>query len=102
MVPRPCRWTAPLVWHGLHYTALLGMDPYKGAPVRPYIPYYNRAAVLACTASGVAQAVYRRLVWLLYCLRWNRANRRKRACKALCAVLQRVWYNSAWTAQNVL
>lgn len=58
----------------------------KGAPLRPYIPYYNRAAVLTCIASGVAvvsgicagatldgmpsnvaQLVYSRLVYLLYC-----------------------------------
>lgn len=26
----------------------------RGAPLHSYIPYYNRAAVLACTASGVA------------------------------------------------
>ena len=32
---------------------------------------------------GVAQAAYRRLVWLLYCVRWNRANQRKSRCKAL-------------------
>ena len=61
-----------------------------GAPLHPYIPYYNRAAVLVCTASGMAvvsginrgaaldgmpsgvsQAIYRRLVRLLYCVRWN-------------------------------
>ena len=29
------------VWHG------------STTGVRPYIPYYNRAAVLTCTASGV-------------------------------------------------
>lgn len=26
----------------------------RGTPLPPYIPYYNRAAVLACKASGVA------------------------------------------------
>ena len=26
----------------------------RGAPLHPYIPYYNRAAALPCTASGVA------------------------------------------------
>lgn len=26
----------------------------RGTPLRPYIPYYNRAAVLPCIASGVA------------------------------------------------
>ena len=25
----------------------------RGAPLHPYIPYYNRAAVLTCIASGV-------------------------------------------------
>lgn len=59
----------------------------------PYIPYYNIAAVLTCTASGVAvvsgigggatldgmpssvaQVVYRRLACLLYCVRWNGSN----------------------------
>ena len=54
--------------------------------LRSYIPYYNRAVALACTApsvaqvhdigagaaldgmpSSVTQAVYRRLVYLLYC-----------------------------------
>lgn len=73
----------------------------RGATVRPYIPYYNRAAVLVCTASGVAvvsgigggatldgmpsnvaQAVHRRLVWLLYRVRWNMANQRESPCKA--------------------
>ena len=70
--------------------------------LRSYIPYYNRAAVLPCTASGVAvlsgigggatldgmpstvaQVVHSRLVWLLYCVRWNWTNQRKRRCKAL-------------------
>lgn len=98
--------------HGLRYAALSGMGLYNmGAPLHPYIPYYNRAAVLVCTASGVAvvsgmrwrcygavirssvaQVVYSRLVWLLYCVRWNRSNQRKRHCKALCAVLQRGRY----------
>lgn len=74
------------VWHG----SITGRTP---APL--YIPYYNRAAVLTCTASGVAvvsgicggavldgmpssvaQVVYSRLVYLLYCARWNRANQR--------------------------
>lgn len=32
------------VWHG----------SITGASMRPYIHYYNRAAVLTCTASGVA------------------------------------------------
>lgn len=70
--------------------------------VRFYIPYYNRAAALPCIASGVAvvsgsglgaaldgmpssvaQVVHRRLVWLLYCVRWNGSNQRKSPCKAL-------------------
>lgn len=33
--------------------------------------------------SGVAQVVYMRLVWMLYCVRWNGSNQRKRHCKAL-------------------
>nr|DAH64507.1 MAG TPA: hypothetical protein [Caudoviricetes sp.] len=33
--------------------------------------------------SSVSQAVHSRLVRLLYCVRWNRANQRKRHCKAL-------------------
>lgn len=61
----------------------------RGTPLRPYIPYYNRAAALTCTASGVAlvslvmrwkccgavirsnvaQAVHSWPVWLLYCVR---------------------------------
>ena len=76
MVPRPCRW-AGMVCDMLH----------------PYIPYYNRAAVLTCTTSGVAlvsgtgrgaaldgmpssvaQVVYRQFVRLLYCVRWNGSN----------------------------
>nr|DAQ02831.1 MAG TPA: hypothetical protein [Caudoviricetes sp.] len=31
-------------------------------------------AVLDGMPSGVVQAVYRRLVWLLYCVRWNGSN----------------------------
>nr|DAZ12538.1 MAG TPA: hypothetical protein [Caudoviricetes sp.] len=77
-----------------------------------YIPYYNRAAVLACTASSVAlvsgirwrccgavipfsvaQMVLYPLVSVWYCGRWDWSNCRKRPCKALCAVLWRVWYN---------
>lgn len=74
----------------------------RGAAVRPYIHYYNRAAALTCTAFGVAvvsgigggaaldgmpsnaaQAVYRQLVYLLYRARWNMANQRESPCKAL-------------------
>lgn len=33
--------------------------------------------------SSVAQVVYRRLAYLLRRVRWNRANQRKRPCKAL-------------------
>nr|DAG20097.1 MAG TPA: hypothetical protein [Caudoviricetes sp.] len=40
-------------------------------------------AALDGMPSGVAQVVYRRLVWLLYCVRWNGSNQRKRPCKAL-------------------
>lgn len=29
-------------WHGLRYAALPDMDPQQGAPLRLYIPYYNR------------------------------------------------------------
>ena len=55
----PLAWSALCctVWHG----SITG-----GAPLHPYIPYYNR-----------------RLVWLLYCVRWNRSNQRERHCKAL-------------------
>lgn len=71
-------------------------------PMHPYIHYYNRAATLTCTASGVAvvsgigggaaldgipssvaQVVYRRLVQLLYCACRNGSNQRKRRCKVL-------------------
>lgn len=37
----------------------------------------------AVIRSSAAQEVHRRLVWLLYCVRWNGANQRKRRCKAL-------------------
>nr|DAO91949.1 MAG TPA: hypothetical protein [Caudoviricetes sp.] len=30
----------------------------RGAPLHHYIPYYNRAAVLSCTASGVASGIW--------------------------------------------
>ena len=30
----------------------------RGTPLRPYIPYYNRAAALSCTASGMASGVW--------------------------------------------
>lgn len=59
--PRPCYWTAP---PGGVYALTAdrrqiasrwaGMDPRQGAHLHPYIHYYNRAAVLPCTASGVA------------------------------------------------
>lgn len=44
--PAGLAWSAVccIVWRG----------PITGAPLRPYIPYYNRAAALACTTSGVA------------------------------------------------
>nr|DAT93115.1 MAG TPA: anticodon binding domain protein [Caudoviricetes sp.] len=43
----------------------------------------GRGAVLDGMPSSVAQAVYRRLVRLLYCVRWNGENQRKSFCKAL-------------------
>lgn len=75
----------------------VGVDPRRAGMVcgmlHPYIPYYNRAAALPCTASGVAvvsgigggatldgmpssvaQVVYRRLAYLLYCVLWNGSN----------------------------
>lgn len=77
-----------MVWAMLYRQALIFN---RGAPF--YIPYYNRAAVLPCTASGVAvvsgigggaalngmlsnvsQVVYRQLVYLLYCVHWNGSN----------------------------
>lgn len=100
---------AGLTWSVMCCTVWYGSI--TGAHRYPYIHYYNRAAVLTCTASGVAvvsstrwrccgavmrssvaQVVYSRLVRLLYCVRWNRSNQRKRHCKALCAVLQRGRY----------
>ena len=44
----------PPGWHGLRYAALSGMDPRQCRTHAPLLPYYNRAAVLACAASGVA------------------------------------------------
>lgn len=77
--------------------------------------------MLTCTASGVAvvsgigggatldgmpsdvsQAVYRPLVWLLYCVRWNWTNQRKHCCKALQTVLAFWRYKIAWTAEKPL
>ena len=82
----------------------------KGA--HPYIHYYNRAAVLACTASGVAVVSWYMLEVLRRCdtlqrgaggiiaarvglVSWsaNGSNNRKSACKAPCAVLWRGRYN---------
>ena len=44
----PAGWRVPDCkppgWHGLRYAA----------PLHSYIPYYNRAAVLTCAASGVS------------------------------------------------
>ena len=40
-------------------------------------------AALDGMPSSVVQAVHRRFVWLLYCVRWNGSNQRKRHCKAL-------------------
>lgn len=103
-----CTDPPPLAWSALCCTA--GHGSITGT--RAYIHYYNRAAVLTCTASrrsgciwyrwrcygavmhsSVAQAVHSRFVWLLYCVRLNGSNCRKRTCKALCAVLWCGWYN---------
>ena len=84
----------------------------RGTPLRPYIHYYNRAAVLSCIASGVAlvsgmrwrccvavmcsnvaQAVLYPLVSVWYRERLNGSNSRKNTCKALCAVLCRWRYS---------
>lgn len=92
----------PPGWHGLR----------SAAPGRPYIPYYNRAAALSCTASrrgvgiwyrcrapgcvmrsSVAQAVLYPLVSVWYRERLNGSNSRKSTCKALCAVLCRWRYS---------
>ena len=86
-LPLDCTAAAGMVCAMLHCLAWI----YNRA--HPYIPYYNSAAVLTCTASGVAVvsdsgggatldgmpsgaalAVYRRLVYLLYCVRWNGSN----------------------------
>lgn len=82
---------AGLAWSAVYCTVWHGSI--TGAPLHPYIPYYNRAAVLTCTTSGVAlvsgtgggaaldgmpssvaQVVYRQFVRLLYCARWNGSN----------------------------
>ena len=82
---------AGLAWSAVYCTVWHGSI--TGAPLHPYIPYYNRAAVLTCTTSGVAlvsgtgggaaldgmpssvaQVVYRQFVRLLYCVRWNGSN----------------------------
>lgn len=117
--PHPCRWTAP-PGGGCKITSrradtvcdlphCMAWIHNRGALLRPYIHYYNRAAALACTASergggilvyaglrpgavirsSVAHVVYRRRVCMLYRVRWNMANQRKGHCKALCAVLHR-------------
>lgn len=104
--PRSCCWTAP-PGGGCALTADRCQIVIRRAGMvcdllRSYMPYYNRAAALTCAASGVAvvsgtgegvaldgmpsgaaQAVYRRLVYMLYCVRWNGSNRRKHRCKAL-------------------
>nr|DAJ02903.1 MAG TPA: hypothetical protein [Caudoviricetes sp.] len=52
---------AGLAWYAICYTVLHGSIT-GGAPLHPYIHYYNRAAVLARTASGVARSVqYRQM-----------------------------------------
>ncbi len=99
---------AGLAWSAMCCAGLAWIHNRRCAPLHPYIHYYNRRSVLTCTASGVsvvsgisggaaldgmpsgvAQAVYRRLVWRLYCVRWNGSNYQKSPCKALCAVLRR-------------
>ena len=50
-------------------------------------------AALDGIPSNVTQTVYRRLVWLLYCVRWNGSNQRKRRCKVLQTVLAFWPYN---------
>lgn len=76
----------------------LASDPPRRAGMvcdmlHPYIPYYNRRAVLTCAASGVAQAVLYPLVSVWYRERLNGSNSRKNTCKALCAVLCRWRYS---------
>lgn len=86
----------------------------RGTPLRPYIHYYNRAAVLSCIASGVAlvsgisvgrpgavirsgvaqAGIIAACVGLVYIRRLNGYNCRKRRCKALRAALRRGLYNS--------
>ena len=84
----------------------------RGAPLRPYIHYYNRRYALTCTASGVAvvSGMCWRFCGAVMCSNVaqaaqysrmqpphnsskNTANSRKSVCKALCAVLQRWRYN---------
>ena len=81
----------------------------SGAPLHPYIPYYNRAVALTCAASGVAlvYGMYWRCcdtlqrgaggiiavcVGLVFAaVEWG--NSQKSPCKALCAALRCGWYN---------
>lgn len=51
MTADPVQDCKPPGWHGLRYAALSAWIHNRGAP---YIPYYNMAAALTCTASGVA------------------------------------------------
>lgn len=64
--PRSCRWTAPVGWRAPGEA--LASNPHtvdaapsplawihnRGEPLPLYIPYYNKAAVLTCAASGVS------------------------------------------------
>lgn len=103
-----CTNPLPLAWSVL--CCIAGHGSITGT--RPYIPYYNRrlpcpvqrpvwqrylgifgGAALDGMPSSVAQVVYMRLVWLLYCVRCNGANQRKIPCEALRAVLRCGWYN---------
>lgn len=68
--PRPCRWTAPpgggcqtssrRAWE---VSRLRRADRVQAA--HPYIPYYNRAAVLTCAASGRCASIW----YVLECVR---------------------------------
>ena len=103
--PAGLAWSAIcyIVWHG----SITG-----GTLLHPYIPYYNRAAALTCTASGVAvvsgigagrpgacvrssvvQVVLYPLVSVWHLRQLSGYNCRGSLCKTLCAVLQRWRYN---------
>jgi hypothetical protein len=59
--PRPCCWADPagLAWSAICRTVWHGFI--TGAPLHPYIPYYNRAAVLTCAASRRGAGIWYRL-----------------------------------------